>query len=86
MVDVVLSNGQISKIYGEMLEQPTRSYLFIVGNLRAAERGFFLMELDARAGFAIDGEIRLTLDDPRAAGRVTESLLLGAIRDVHTVQ
>ena len=79
VVEVIVNNGQIIKVYGQVLEQPVRSYRFPIGNLRAAEGGFLLMELDA--GLGVEGEIRLTFDDPQAGGRVTQHIPLATSKE-----
>lgn len=73
-VEIAVTGGQITKVYGELPTQPTRSYKFTVGNLRAAERGVALLELKPdrlETAAAVDAEVRLTFDDPQAGQRLT---------------
>ena len=72
-VDVTLTGGAISKVYGQLLDQPTRSYTLAVGDLRATESGFLLAELEppgSGAGQNVQVDVRAVFDDPQAGGRV----------------
>ena len=77
VVQITINNGNIVKVYGQGLEQPLRSYRVPIGNLRAAEQGFLLMEVATES--APDGEVSLTVDDPRAGGRVTQRVSLPSL-------
>lgn len=73
-LEVAVTGGEIGKVYGQLLDRPTRSYKVPIGDLRATERGFVLAELKP-AGFAsgatVQTEVRLVFDDPQAGGRVS---------------
>ncbi len=72
-VEVTLAGGAIGKVYGQLLDQPTRSYKLAVGDLRATESGFLLAELEPSGvgdGKSVQVDVRLVFDDPQAGGRV----------------
>ncbi len=73
---VAVRGGRISKVFGRLLDDPVASYRLGVGDVRAAERGAFLLELEpaeAREGASLDAEVTLTFDDPRSSNRVSRT-------------
>ncbi len=73
-IEVTVTGGMIGKVYGQLLDQPTRSYKLAVGDLRATESGFFLAELEpsgAGNGESVQVDVRLVFDDPQAGGRAS---------------
>jgi hypothetical protein len=56
VIEILVGGGQISKVYGRLLDQLTSSDKFDIGNLRAGERGTLIVELKP-SGF--DGARRL---------------------------
>jgi Ca-activated chloride channel family protein len=81
VIEIVVSGGQISKVYGQLLDQLTSSYKFDIGNLRAGERGSFMVELKP-SGFdssaAVEAEVRLTFDDSQTGERVKQAVNAGS--------
>lgn len=69
----VRQGGQISKVYGQMLEHPIQAFEYEIGNLRAGERSVHLVELvplEFAPGSAMTVEVRLTGDDPQTGHRL----------------
>ncbi len=77
VIEIAVSGGQISKVYGQLLDQLTSQYKFEIGNLRAGERGTFMVELKP-SGFdrsaAVEAEVRLTFDDSQTGERVKQAV------------
>lgn len=72
-IEVAVSGAQVVKVFGQLGGPPARAPRFDLGNLRAGERGTFLMELKPSGferGSIIEAEARLTFDDPQAGERV----------------
>lgn len=72
-IEVAVSGAHVDKVFEQMGEPPARVPRFDLGNLRAGERGTFLMELKPSSferGSAIEAEAQLTFDDPQAGDRV----------------
>lgn len=72
-IEVTLMGGAIGKVYGQLLDQPARSYKLAVGDLRATESGFLLAELEPSSdgtGQSVQVDVRVIFDDPQAGGRV----------------
>lgn len=72
-IELRLSGGAIGKVYGQLLDQPIRTYTLAVGDLRATESGFLLAELEPSGVGGVERmevDVRLIFDDPKAGGRV----------------
>lgn len=72
-VEVDVTGGAIGRMYGQVLDQPIRTYKRSVGDLRATESGFLLAELepsDVGAGENVQVDVRLVFDDLQAGERV----------------
>lgn len=73
VIEVALTGGAIGKVYGQLLDRPTRSYKLAVGDLRATENGLLLVEIEpssAGTGESVQVDVRVAFDDPQAGGRV----------------
>lgn len=71
-IDVNVGGGQITKIYGQLIQGPVASYKFDIGNLRAGERGTIVMEVTPARfedGTVVESELRFSCDNPQAASR-----------------
>ena len=76
-IDVTVKGAEVGKVFGQMGGSPSRAQRFDLGNLRAGERGTFLMELKPsrfEAGAAVEAEARLNFDDPQAGERVKRTV------------
>ncbi len=74
VLEIKVSGVEIGKVYGQLHDEPTSSHRLIIGDLRASERGFVLMELRplrsvSRAGLQAD--VRFVFDDPQAGARIS---------------
>lgn len=69
---VVTQGGTIRKLYGQLWDDPRKSFKTDIGNLRAGERGSLLLALEP-SGFKPDATlqatIHLTFDNPETAER-----------------
>ena len=77
VIEILVGGGQISKVYGQLLDQLTSSYKFDIGNLRAGERGTFMVELKPSGfdgGAAVEVKVRLTFDDLQTGERVKQAV------------
>ena len=67
VVRVTLTQGHIRKVYGQLPAPPSRNQPLHIGDLRATDRGFVLVELEPAAfafGTTVQAEIRLDFLDP----------------------
>ncbi len=83
-VEVTVTGGVIGKVYGQLLDQPIRTYKLAVGDLRATEAGFLLAELQPSAlGSAetVQVDVRLVFDDLQAGARVGRGVRVRALDD-----
>lgn len=74
VLEIKVSGVEIGKVYGQLLDERTSSHRLVIGDLRATERGFVLMELrplrsDSTA--SLDADVRLVFDDPQAGARLS---------------
>lgn len=70
-LEVTTTNARIGKVYGQLRDEASASFTAVIGDLRATERGFVLMEvLPLQPGAAPEAQVRLVYDDPQAGGRV----------------
>lgn len=72
VIEVAVTGGAIGKVYGQLLDEPTSSYKLVIGDVRATERGFVLVEFNPlRSDSALQADVRLVYDDPNAGARVS---------------
>jgi len=75
-LEVSVAGGQINKVFGQMLDRLETSHQFPLGNLRAGERGVFLLALkpgDFKPGGMVEFTAKLTFDDPQAGERTARA-------------
>lgn len=89
-LEIAASIGMITRVNGQPLDKPVPSQSFYIGNVRAGERGFFVVELKPSAfaqGSAIAVTGRVTFDDPQSAQRMSREVraqaFFAAAGDVH---
>ncbi|MBY0237621.1 MAG: VWA domain-containing protein, partial [Burkholderiaceae bacterium] len=84
-VELSLRGGVIGKVYGQLIDQPGRTYRLAVGDLRATESGLLLAAL-VPSGIGdvnqIEVDARLIFDDPQAAKRVNQAVRVSVQGDV----
>jgi len=84
-VELSLSSGVIGKVYGQLIDQPVRTYRLAVGDLRVTESGVPLAALvPSSIGDVnqIEVDARLIFDDPQAAKRVNQAVRVSVQGDV----
>lgn len=75
-IEIMVRGGEITKVYGQLLDEPTSSHKVVVGDLRAAEHGFVLAQLDSgRSGRVtnLQADVRVLFDDPATGLRLTRT-------------
>lgn len=72
VIEINATGGAIGKVYGQLLNEPNSSYKLVIGDVRATERGFLLVELNPiRSDSALQADVRLVYDDPNAGARLS---------------
>lgn len=72
---VTVTDGEISKVYGQLRDEASGSSSVVIGDLRATESGFFLLGLrPARADAVTQADVRLVYDDPQIGKRVSRAI------------
>ena len=73
----VVPPGKITRVYGRLIDGPTPSYSFRLGDLRDGEQGVFMLEVapgDFDASGSVKVEAVLTMDNPNTAVRVRSTV------------
>lgn len=76
-VRITVRGGRIVRVYGRLLGEPATSYRFDIGDLRATERGAFLLEvspIDREPDSSVEADVVVTYDDPASARRLSRVL------------
>lgn len=75
-LEISVEQGNITKVFGQLRDDPASSHQINLGNLRAGDRGVVLLALkpsDYKAGATIRATAKLTFDDPRAGERAVRT-------------
>jgi ribosomal protein S20 len=73
-LDVAVAGAHIAKVNGQPASGPRAAERFVIGNMRATDRGLFLLELKPskfEPGSAVKTNVRLTFDNPQTGQRAT---------------
>lgn len=72
-LELSVEQGNITRVFGQLRDDPASTHQINIGNLRAGDRGVVLLALkpsDYKAGAAMRATAKLTFDDPQAGERV----------------
>lgn len=75
-LEIAVEQGNITKVFGQVGEQPAASHQINIGNLRSGERGIVLLALkpaDYKPGASLRVTAKLTFDDPQTSERVVRT-------------